>query len=59
VIAGIRASGAKVYYRIGRSFGANVNPLADFDKFANVVKHYSGLALLNSFTRCMKKWLGP
>ena len=39
VIAGIRASGAEIYYRIGRSFGANVNPPADFDKFANVVKH--------------------
>ncbi len=39
VIAGIRASGAEVYYRIGRSFGANVNPPADFDKFAGVVKH--------------------
>jgi xylan 1,4-beta-xylosidase len=39
VIAGIRASGAQVYYRIGRSFGANVNPPADFDKFASVVKH--------------------
>jgi hypothetical protein len=39
VIAGIRANGAEVYYRIGRSFGANVNPPADFDKFANVVKH--------------------
>ena len=39
VIAGIRASGADVYYRVGRSFGANVNPPPDFDKFANVVKH--------------------
>ena len=39
VIAGIRASGAQVYYRIGRSFGANVNPPADFDKFASVLKH--------------------
>lgn len=39
VITGIHASGAEVYYRIGRSFGANVNPPADFDKFANVVKH--------------------
>ncbi len=38
-IAGIRASGAEIFYRIGRSFGANVNPPADFDKFANVVKH--------------------
>jgi hypothetical protein len=25
-IGAIRASGAEVYYRIGRSFGANVNP---------------------------------
>ncbi len=39
VIAAIRASGAEVYYRIGRSWGANVNPPDDFDKFASVVKH--------------------
>jgi hypothetical protein len=39
VIAAIHASGAEVYYRIGRSFGANVNPPADLDKFASVVKH--------------------
>src|SRR6185437_3764149 len=39
VIADIRASGAEVYYRIGRSWGANINPPADFDKFAAVVKH--------------------
>ncbi len=39
VIAAIHASGSGVYYRIGRSFGANVNPPADFDKFASVVKH--------------------
>jgi hypothetical protein len=39
VIAAIRATGAEVYYRIGRSFGANVNPPQDFDKFAAVVKH--------------------
>jgi hypothetical protein len=39
VIAAIHASGSDVYYRIGRSFGANVNPPADFDKFASVVKH--------------------
>jgi hypothetical protein len=38
-ISAIRASGAEVYYRIGRSFGANVNTPADFDKFASVVKH--------------------
>jgi len=39
VIQAIRATGAEVYYRVGRSFGANRNPPADFDKFADVVKH--------------------
>lgn len=39
VIAGIIATGAEVYYRVGRSWGANINPPADFDKYANVVKH--------------------
>jgi hypothetical protein len=39
VIAAIRASGAEVYYRIGRSWGANVNPPYDFEKFSSVVKH--------------------
>ena len=38
-IRAIRAAGAEVYYRIGRSFGANRNPPADFDKFAAIVKH--------------------
>lgn len=35
----IVASGAEVYYRIGRSWGASPEPPPDFDKFANVVKH--------------------
>lgn len=39
VIESIRASGAEVYYRIGRSWGANINPPEDFDKFAAIVKH--------------------
>jgi hypothetical protein len=39
VMAAIHASGAKVYYRIGRSWGAQPEPPADFDKFASVVKH--------------------
>ncbi|MFZ3216128.1 MAG: hypothetical protein WA192_08725 [Candidatus Acidiferrales bacterium] len=39
VLAAIHASGAEVYYRIGRSWGANINPPADFDKFASVTKH--------------------
>jgi xylan 1,4-beta-xylosidase len=39
VIQAIRETNAEVYYRIGRSFGANRNPPADFDKFADIVKH--------------------
>ena len=39
VLAAIRASGAEIYYRVGRSWGANIDPPADSDKFASVVKH--------------------
>ncbi|MGB8112513.1 MAG: hypothetical protein WCF22_01990, partial [Candidatus Sulfotelmatobacter sp.] len=39
VIAAIKASGAEVYYRIGRSWGAQIEPPPDFDKYADVVKH--------------------
>src|SRR5579871_3364304 len=39
VIRAIRASGAEVYYRVGRSFGVNRNPPKDFAKFASVAKH--------------------
>jgi hypothetical protein len=39
VLTAIHDSGAEVYYRIGRSFGAKIDPPADFDKFASVVKH--------------------
>ena len=39
VIEGIRATGADVYYRIGRSWGADYTPLPNLDKFAAVVKH--------------------
>jgi xylan 1,4-beta-xylosidase len=40
VLSAIHDTGAEVYYRIGRSWGANnVNPPPDFDKYANVVKH--------------------
>ena len=38
-IQAIRESGAEVYYRVGRSFGADYTELPDFDKFAAVVKH--------------------
>lgn len=39
VIAAINASGAEVYYRIGRSWGAQIEPPPDFNKYADVVKH--------------------
>jgi xylan 1,4-beta-xylosidase len=39
VLAAIHSSGAEVFYRIGRSWGADINPPADFDKYASVVKH--------------------
>lgn len=39
VIQAIWGIGAEVYYRIGRSWGANADPPPDFDKFAAVVKH--------------------
>jgi xylan 1,4-beta-xylosidase len=39
VIAAIHEAGAEVYYRIGRSWGANIDPPPDFDKYADVVKH--------------------
>jgi xylan 1,4-beta-xylosidase len=38
-LAAIHDSGAEIYYRIGRSFGAQVIPPADFDKFAAIVEH--------------------
>ncbi len=39
VITAIHASDAEVYYRVGRSWGANIDPPADFDRYASVVKH--------------------
>jgi xylan 1,4-beta-xylosidase len=39
VIAAIVASGAEVYYRLGRSWGADPKPPSDFAKFANICKH--------------------
>ncbi len=39
VLADIHASGASIYYRIGRSYGSNTEPPVDFDKYASAVKH--------------------
>jgi len=59
VITAIRDSGAEVYYRVGRSFGANVNPPLDFDKFANVVKHIAmhyNQGWANGFHQAIRYW---
>lgn len=39
VMAAIHAAGAHVYYRIGRSWGAQATPPVNFDKYADAVKH--------------------
>ena len=39
VIQAIVNCGAEVYYRIGRSWSADPAPPADFDKYADIVKH--------------------
>jgi xylan 1,4-beta-xylosidase len=39
VIGAIVASGAEVYFRLGRSWGADAKPPADPAKFANICKH--------------------
>ncbi|HKF49393.1 MAG TPA: hypothetical protein VKB38_18685 [Terracidiphilus sp.] len=39
MIAAIVDSGAVVFYRIGRSWGADTDPPADYDKFASIVRH--------------------
>ena len=39
VMVAIDAAGAEVYYRVGRSWGSTIEPPADFDKYASVVKH--------------------
>jgi xylan 1,4-beta-xylosidase len=39
VLAAIHNTGAEVYYRVGRSWGANIEPPPHFDEYANVVKH--------------------
>ncbi len=39
IVKAIVASGASVFYRVGRSFGANREPPKDDDKYANIVAH--------------------
>jgi xylan 1,4-beta-xylosidase len=59
VMAAIHASGAQVYYRIGRSWGANIEPPPDFDKYATVVKHIAmhyNLGWSNGFHYNIRYW---
>ena len=60
VLAAIHATGAEVYYRIGRSWGANnVSPPPDFDKYANVVKHVAmhyNRGWANGFHYAIRYW---
>lgn len=59
VIGAIAASGAEVYYRIGRSWGANIEPPPDFDKYASVVKHVAmhyNLGWSNGFHYNIRYW---
>lgn len=59
VIAAIRESGAEVYYRIGRSWGANVDPPADDAKFAAIVQHivmHYNLGWANGFHDSIRYW---
>jgi hypothetical protein len=39
VLADIHASGAAIFFRVGRSWGSDAKPPADFDKYADAVKH--------------------
>jgi hypothetical protein len=39
IIKAIVDSGAEVYYRVGRSWGADPTPPPDFDRFASVTRH--------------------
>jgi xylan 1,4-beta-xylosidase len=39
LIASIRSAGAEPLFRLGRSIGANGDPPADFDKYAQIAKH--------------------
>jgi xylan 1,4-beta-xylosidase len=59
VLAAIHATGAEVYYRIGRSWGAQPDPPPDFDKYANVVKHVAmhyNQAWANGFHYGIRYW---
>jgi hypothetical protein len=58
-MADIQVSGASVYYRIGRSWGANTEPPVDFDKYASAVKHIAmhyNQGWANGFHYGIKYW---
>jgi xylan 1,4-beta-xylosidase len=59
VLADILASGATVFFRVGRSWGANSEPPANFDKYASAVKHIAmhyNQGWANGFHYDIKYW---
>jgi xylan 1,4-beta-xylosidase len=59
VIGAMVNAGAKVFYQIGRTWGADPEPPADFDKYADIVKHvamhYNG-GWANGFHYNIRYW---
>jgi xylan 1,4-beta-xylosidase len=59
LIQSIRAIGADVYYRVGRSLQADPRPVADPDKYAEVLKHvvlHYNKGWANGFRNSVKYW---
>jgi len=59
LIQSIRAIGADVYYRVGRSLQAEPRPVADPDKYAEVLKHvvmHYNKGWANGFQNSVKYW---
>jgi xylan 1,4-beta-xylosidase len=59
LIQSIRAIGASVYYRVGRSLQAEPRPVADPDKYAEVLKHvvmHYNKGWANGFQNSVRYW---
>ena len=59
LVQSIRTIGADVYYRVGRSLNAEPRPVADPDKYAEVLKHvvlHYNKGWANGFQNSVKYW---